>query len=106
MLTSGLEQYLLLCSADSKCQDRLWIFVVSFKCLTCKNVQMQSGNDKEEEDSKITKTKKAVFRECGLDLPLGEGSQPLPPPGLPSRTPFVEGSTFQGPSALHQHPFF
>lgn len=46
MLTSGLEQYLILCSADIKCQDRLWIFVVSFKCLTCKNVQMQSGNDK------------------------------------------------------------
>lgn len=32
----------------------------------------------QEKDSKITKNKKAVFREGGLDLPLGEGSHSHP----------------------------
>lgn len=58
----------------------------------------------QEKDSKITKNKKAVFREGGLWQSSG-WRQPLPPSGLPSRTPSAEGSTFQGPSALYQRPF-
>ena len=66
-------------------------------------VNMQKYTDAvwkwQEEDRKITRNKKAVFGEGGLDLWVKAAASTR---GLPSRMPSVEGSTFQGPSALHQ----